>query len=745
MRLLVHFVLPLIAVMGVIAWALSPVTDRLIARWFQHDVEIRSRLIFNSVRDQVSQLSRDKSQRAMVTLFDRIAEDERVLAVGWCSPGGELQQTSKSWPRILDCADVSGDRESTFQARSLPRGRVLIANFPLGDDGPLLGRLVILNDMSFAADRGLAARLYLTGFLALIGIAAAGVTLLMAHLTLKGWIRSVRRSLKGESSGRASRWNDPQIAPVMGEIRQLLRDLDISRRTSTGIRVDWSPEALRHVLDNELPGAEILVVSNREPYIHNRDRDGKVILQRPASGLVAALEPVVQACGGTWIAHGSGSADRDTVDQYDRIAVPPHDPVYQLRRVWLSEEEQKGYYYGLANEGLWPLCHITFVRPVFRETDWDQYEAVNRKFADAVIEEAKSEQPIVLVQDYHFALLPQMVRERLPNAIIITFWHIPWPNSEVFGICPWRDKVLAGLLGSSVIGFHTQLHCNNFIESADRFMECHIDREHSTISVAGRATLVRPYPISIAWPPPVLKGIASTADCRSAVLARLGLPSDSLLAVGVERFDFTKGIPDRFRAVEILLERHPQWIGRFVLVQIAAPTRSQIPAYQAIHKEAEGIAAEVNARFGQGEYRPIVLVIEHHEPEQVYELFRAANLCIVNSLHDGMNLVAKEFVAARDDEQGVLILSTFTGASRELLEALIVNPFDARATAEAIDTALRMPAEQQAERMHLMREMVSENNIYLWAGRMLLDASRIRKRRQIESNIASVAATQESP
>jgi len=590
--------------------------------------------------------------------------------------------------------------------------------------------------MTFAANRSTAARLYLMGFLGLLGIAAAGVTVLMAQLTLRGWIQSVRQSLQGKSSAQSQLRADPQIAPVIGEIRQLLRDLDISRRTAAGIRVDWSPESLQSILENELPGVKVIVVSNREPYIHNRGRDGAIVLQRPASGLVTALEPIMRACRGTWIAHGSGTGDREAVDSNDRVTVPPKDPSYTLRRIWLSDREQEGYYYGLANEGLWPLCHITFVRPIFREPDWEQYVAVNQKFAEAVVKEASRDDPIVLVQDYHLALVPRMVREKLPNATIVTFWHIPWPNPEVFGICPWREEILSGLLGSSIIGFHTQLHCNNFIDAADRFMESHIDREHATVSIAGRHTLVRPYPISIAWPPAPLEGQAPTPECRAAVIARYQLSPNTLLGVGVERFDFTKGIPDRFRAVEILLERHPEWIGRFVFLQIAAPTRSKLPVYQGIQKEAESIADEINGRFGRGSYKPIVLVVQHQEPEQIFELLRAADICIVSSLHDGMNLVAKEFVAARDDERGVLILSTFAGASRELMEALIVNPFDARATADAVDAGLRMPPDQQAERMHLMREFVSENNVFFWAGRMLLDASRIRKRGRIESNIA---------
>ncbi|MDK9722988.1 MAG: trehalose-6-phosphate synthase [Rhodospirillales bacterium] len=740
MRLLLRFGAPLVIALALLAALLTPVADHLISRWFQHDVEMRSRLIFSSVHDSLADLVRTGSKKEIRVLFDRIAEDERVLAVGWCGTDAKMQLASKNWPRNLECKMPPSPLTSAFQTEALAQGSVLYGIFPLSADDPSIGQLAILHDLKFIESRSLTARLYMMGFLVLLAIVAATVTVLMAQLTLRSWIKSVRRALNapaGEfSQGQSA---DPQLAPMMGEIRQLLRDLDISRRTATGIRVDWSPDTLRQVLDNELPGVEVLVLSNREPYIHNHDSTGKIILQRPASGLVTALEPITRACRGTWVAHGSGSADKEMVDGKDHVPVPPDDPVYTLRRVWLSDDEQNGYYYGLSNEGLWPLCHITYVRPVFREQDWEQYVSVNRKFADAVVKEAKRPDPLVLVQDYHFALAPRMIRERLPQATIITFWHIPWPNSEVFGICPWREAILDGLLGSSVIGFHTQLHCNNFIETADRFIECHIDREQSTISVGGHCALVRPYPISIDWPPAALKGQAPVPDCRKEVFARYNLSKNMALAVGVERFDFTKGIPDRFRAVEILLENHPEWIGRFVLLQVAAPSRSKLAVYQEIQKETISVAKQVNDRFGTENYKPIILVAEHHEPEQVYELFRAADLCIVSSLHDGMNLVAKEFVAARDDEQGVLILSTFAGASRELMEALIVNPFDAKATADSIDQALRMPRDLQAERMHLMREMVSENNVYYWAGRMLLDASRIRKRGRIENSIAKAS------
>ena len=453
-------------------------------------------------------------------------------------------------------------------------------------------------------------------------------------------------------------------------------------------------------------------------------------MQRPASGLVTALEPVMRACSGTWIAHGSGSADRETVDRNDRVDVPPGHPQYRIRRIWLSPDEEAGYYGGFSNEGLWPLCHIAHVRPTFRSRDWDYYRVVNARFADAVVREATSDDPIVLVQDYHFALLPRMIRERLPKATVISFWHIPWPNPEAFAICPWRAEILDGLLGSSILGFHTQYHCNNFLDTVDRFLEARVDREQFNVTCRGEVTTVHPYPISIEWPPEPLATAKSIPEAREAVRVRLNLPRGHKLGVGIERLDYTKGIIERFNAVERLFEIYPQWVGRFTFVQIASPTRFTLAEYRVHAERVEERAREINGRFSAAARPPIILLAEHHEPNAVYEYHRAADFCFVSSLHDGMNLVAKEFVAAREDEQGVLILSQFAGAARELPEALIVNPYDADQCAQALQLALTMSTEEQRDRMRLMRSLVREFNVYRWAGRMLLDASAMRQRRR---------------
>lgn len=742
MRLAFRFVLPLLVLLGGIAWAAAPLVGDLIGRWFRTDVESRSRLVFHSVHDTVLTLvlatDDRRAGRKIDELFKRISQDERLLAIGLCSPAGKLLQKSSAWPKTLPCPPAP-TAEQTFLPQHLDTGSVLTASFPLAVDRTELGYLVILHDLSFIERRSSSAETYLAIFLGLLATAAAGVTVLVARLTLRHWTRAVRKGLAYGSDAEKEDGKVPvEVQPLIREMRKILRAMDAPRSLTEAIRVDWGPDSLRSLLRNELPDAQVMVVSNREPYIHNLNHD-EVIVQRPASGLVTALEPIMRACGGTWIAHGSGSADQLRVDDSDRLGVPPDQPSYTLRRIWLSDEEQDGYYYGFANEGMWPLCHIAFVRPTFRASDWEHYVAVNRKFADAVVAEARTPNPVVLVQDYHFALLPRMVRERLPDATIVTFWHIPWPNPEVFSICPWKEEILSGLMGSSILGFHTQFHCLNFLESVDRFMECQIDREHSTVSACSGTTLVRPYPISIEWPPAALAGQPPVTECAAAVRQRFALKPGTRVAVGVERFDYTKGIADRFRAVESLLENHPEWVGRFTLIQVAAPTRSRLSAYRDTQAEAEALVAAINARFGRDDWQPIILAATHHEPDAVFTLFRAADLCLVSSLHDGMNLVAKEFVAARDDEDGVLVLSTFAGASRELQEALIVNPYDIRSMGEAIHAGLSMPVDQRRERMKLMREMVGEHNIYYWAGRMLLDAARIRKRRHIERQIAVVS------
>jgi len=464
-------------------------------------------------------------------------------------------------------------------------------------------------------------------------------------------------------------------------------------------------------------------------------REGLAVMLRkkiecvvPASGLVTALEPVLAACEGTWIAHGSGDADSEIVGPDGKLKVPPEEPQYTLRRVWLTKEEEEGYYYGFANEGLWPLCHIAHTRPVFRAGDWKYYQFVNEKFAQAALEELKGvSEPCVLIQDYHFALLPRLLKEKRPDARVALFWHIPWPNPESFGICPWQRELLHGMLGADLIGFHIQFHCNNFLETVDRVLESRIEWEHFAVRRGNHMTYVKPYPISIAYPHyPTARSVnRAPVHARLEVLRDFGVQARHL-GVGVDRIDYTKGILERLHGIERFLEKYPEYQGQFTFVELGAPSRTHIKQYQDLIAAVEAEADRINWRYQTKEWKPIILLKKHHSHEEIRPFYEAADICLVTSLHDGMNLVAKEFVAAREDEQGVLILSRFTGAARELRDALIVNPYDTEELAEAIHGALTMPTEEQGARMRRMRDTLSDRNVYRWAANLITDLVQIR-------------------
>jgi trehalose-6-phosphate synthase len=735
-RLSLRFVLPLALVLGLFAYAAVPLTDNLALRWFVKDLDIRSRLVANALHDPLLQYVPQKARRKITELLERTTQDERLYALAFCDPGGTVLYKTATYPESLGCwmqLPGAGPRQSLVH---LPQGSVHVAESMLNQDSHYLGKLMLLHDMSFIERRSADTRKYVISLFAVLAVVVSLITVFIAHLSWRGWFNAARSIVRGDFMQRAESRTPPEMLPLVGDLRALLHEINVERQGQDNVSQLWTAERLRALLQNEMVGDQVLVVSNREPYIHTATPNG-IEVRRPASGLVTAVEAVMRACSGTWIAHGSGSADREAVDRNDRVQVPPSNPSYTLRRVWLSKEEEQGYYYGFANEGLWPLCHIAHVRPVFRSTDWEQYVAVNRRFADAVVKEARTDDPVVLVQDYHFALLPRMVSQALPKATIITFWHIPWPNSESFGICPWREEILDGLLGSTILGFHTPFHRKNFLETADRYLETRIESEASTISYGGQLTQVEHYPISIAWPEPGRMRGPDMGGCRATIRRDLGLEDGHLLGIGVDRLDYTKGILERFQAVERMLELHPEMIGRFTFVQIAAPSRSSLDEYQNFEARVRSLAQRINQRYSNGTYQPIVLKAEHHDQDRLDVYYRAADVCMVTSLHDGMNLVAKEFIASRDDERGVLILSQFTGAARELHEALIINPYHIEQGADALHRALTMPEVEQRERMRSMRLLVKDFNVYRWAGRMLLDAARLRQRERVMTKIRS--------
>jgi trehalose-6-phosphate synthase len=728
--IILRFVLPLALASAVVAYFAMPHIDQMLAEWFRGDIELRASLIEGSMEERVADLVSHHDKIGLRKYLSRVAVDKRLSAILVCDADGTLfYRTAPTAPEI-SCGLSSAPSPGASQIIRLPSGAMHVAGFLIARPDKPAFSVYVAHDLGFAATRQTRARRYLIAFTAVSVVVIGLLVVLIAWFMLRRWaailigdIRS-RRFLDDAHSS-------PLSMPVLSQVRQVMREIEETQRLEIDYRENWTAQALHQVVRDHLRSPQMIVVSNREPYIHDRGDDGRPLVHLPASGMVTALEPIVRACSGTWIAHGSGTADRQVVDIHDRIRVPPSDPAYLLRRVWLTQEEEEGYYYGFSNEGLWPLCHLAYVRPAFRESDWQTYRAVNEKFASVVAREARESNPVVLIQDYHFALLPRLVRQRKPNATIVLFWHIPWPNAETFGVCPWKHEMLLHLLSADILGFHTRYHCQNFLATVDRFVECQIDHEHMTVTLQGHVCHVVPYPISIEWPPRQLDHLPPVTLARADVRRRYGIRAGVSLGIGVERWDFTKGIVERFQAVEFLLDRRPQLRGRVSLLQIAAPSRSKLPAYRALQEQTLCEVERINSKFRTDSWQPIVLVDTQQTPDAVWELYRAADFCIVNSLHDGMNLVAKEFAAARDDEDGVLILSTFAGASRELLEALLVNPFDVSETAAAIETAIEMPRDQRRERMQLMRRTVKENNVYRWAGRMLMDAARVRQRQAL--------------
>lgn len=612
---------------------------------------------------------------------------------------------------------------------------------PLYSNGHITGVLLVLEDAGYIRDEGAAvwqrSFLRVAAFVVLI----VGVTLVMVRWFLTRPMARVVERLRRVRLGHArvgEEGDDHGNTAELNLFMPLAREVETMAESLIGARAaaaaearlrdagehQWTAERLAvHVRDRS-GSSRIFVVSNREPYMHER-RGRETVCVVPPSGLVTAIEPVLRACDGVWLAHGSGNADSSTVDEFDRLRVPPEDPRYSLRRVWLSSEEEQGYYDGFANEGLWPLCHIAHTRPIFRSSDWESYQRVNEKFAAALLEEMEGcADPVVFVQDYHFALLPKLMKAARPDARVAIFWHIPWPNPEAFGICPWQAELLDGLLGADLIGFHIPLHCNNFLSTVDRVLESRTDREHMTARRRGHTTTVRPYPVSVA-----MNGInrerSGWESTRGELLEEFGVRCDALV-LGVDRLDYTKGIVERLLAIEQLLEAHPWHLERLTMVQIAAPSRTRISSYTDLRRRVEETVERINSRYQTAHWRPIVLIERQCSHEEVNRWYRAAEVCLVTSLHDGMNLVAKEYLAARDDEDGVLVLSKFTGAAVELGDALLVNPYDIEGVAEAIHRGLEMPRGDRRIRMQRMRRHLMEHNVYRWAANILGDLRELR-------------------
>jgi trehalose-6-phosphate synthase len=742
--MILRLVIPLTVSVLIVSLVYAAYEIRTERRNLQNDLTRRSALLAENLQESLEASPNKINDRNLNHLVERYVQREHLLGAAVYANSGEevaithaLPPTLSTRPRVAAKAAEKNEPAGVFQKEN--GSPAYLYALPLHRDENVIGSVLVIYDTGFIQSR------------VWYALRDALLNTLLQTLLITALAFFLVRWMFTSPLSKTAKWlqrlrSDPSdSAPALprGEIfdeihkeaRRLARDLSSARAAAheeAQLRESqlsqWTAQRLRVSLQTKLQGDSLYVVSNREPYMHVFDEKHEVRVLVPASGVVTALEPVLQACEGTWVANGSANADREVVDEHDRLPVPPHRPTYTLRRVWLSAEEERGYYEGFSNEGLWPLCHIAHTRPLFRPVDWMYYQRINRRFADAVLTEMENaKSPVLLVQDYHFALLPKMVKEARPDVRVAMFWHIPWPNAEAFGICPWQRELVEGLLGADLVGFHIQTHCNNFLQTVDRAVEALTDWDRFEVSRKGHVTRVRPYPISVAFPAENngAQVIRISGEGRAALFAELGVEA-SLLGVGVDRLDYTKGIIERFRGIERFLELYPIYERRFCFVQIGAPSRTVIPRYQNFLDEVTAEADRINARFQAGRWKPIVLLKRHHSHEEIDRYFRAASVCMVTSLHDGMNLVAKEFIASRDDMRGALILSTFTGAARELGDALLVNPYDVDQVAHAIRQALEFDEEEQASRMSHMRKTVYENNVYRWAANLLSDLTEIR-------------------
>jgi alpha,alpha-trehalose-phosphate synthase [UDP-forming] len=474
------------------------------------------------------------------------------------------------------------------------------------------------------------------------------------------------------------------------------------------------------------PEESLIVVSNREPYEHRWGEDvGEIRVKRPAGGLTSALDPLLQTVGGVWIAWGSGDADAAVVDEDDRIRVPPEDPKYTLRRLWLDQHDVNRYYLGYANQFLWPICHYRPALTRVRARYWERYRRVNRRFAEAVLDEARSSAAAVWVQDYHLALAPGFVRARRPDLSLAHFWHIPWPPVEIFEVTPQAEALIRGLLANDLMGFQLPSHRSNFLRCAQALVGAEVDWQNHTASIDGHTCHVRDFPISIDTAAFTAAATVPDAEAAVARLRERYCPDGGQLGVGIDRMDYSKGLPEKLKALDLLFERYPEYHGRFTFVQVGVPSRTDIEAYDELTQKVERLVWEINDRYRTPDWQPVHLIKQSLPAERLAILYRAADVCIVASLRDGMNLVAKEFIACQADERGVLLLSKFAGAALELEHALQVNPYDPEDFASILHDALRLGPEERAERIRAAR--AGMRSIYDWMADIFEEWGRIRR------------------
>ena len=743
MKRILLFILPILILVAIVFTIFGIMQVRFEEKQSMDDLQRKAKTVAESIELSARHILINNDSKFANRLVESFQKRERLQGCVIYDKDGQIlaiterisDWSQKDRPYLKDILDTKAPHGALEKFKEYSVYSYILP--VLDDENNILGSVEVIYDTSylFTTLAELWRRISITliiliSLIALIAFLIQRQIFILPVRRLTQWFTHFQ---KGETDKLRPFEEKGEFGKLVSEVEQVALGLRVARKVVTEeahVRLQkeelWTEGKLRDLIHAKLGEDALFVVSNREPYLHVIDEDtGMTKCIRPASGVVTAIDPILRACGGTWIAHGSGDADKKYVNSKDKLGVPPDDIRYVLRRVWLTKEEEEGYYYGFANEGLWPLCHVTHTRPIFRETDWQMYKKVNQIFAKAILEELPARNPFVFIQDYHFTLLPKMIKDKRSDVTIALFWHIPWPNPEVFAICPYQQEILDGMLACDLIGFHVQYHCNNFLDTTNRLVECRVDTEKFSVIRANKETSIRAMPISVDG---YLNADTPAGEARQIDKIRKEFQLEGkIIALGVDRIDYTKGIIERILAIDRFLEKYPQYKNKFVFIQLAAPSRTHIKRYHELMGEIDDLIEKKNWKYSDGNWKPIIYLKRHFSPEEIRPYYTLANLCIVSSLHDGMNLVAKEYVASKEDLNGVLILSRFTGAARELTDAVQINPYSIEEFAEAIKFSIELPEDEKRKRMENMRQVIKENNVYRWAGNIITELTALKK------------------
>lgn len=743
MKRILLFILPFLIIITAALTIFGIMQVRFEEEKLLDELARKARAVADSMEFSVRQALINNEERSIIRIVEKFQKRERMQGCAIYDGEGRLLAITERFAEWIDkdkpyIKSVITSKHNRSGIEGYKNYKVYSYAIPiLDDEGKVVGVEELMYDTSymFAELAELWKHLSIT-LIALVLFIIAIALLIQKHIfvtpveKLTDWFKRFQR---GEIDEKHPIKGKGELAKLASEVEQVALGLRVARKVVTEeaqVRISkdelWTEAKLKDLVKAKLGDNPFIVVSNREPYMHIIDeRTGNVKCVRPASGVVTAIDPIMRSCGGTWVAHGSANADRKVVNSKDKLGVPPNDNRYILKRLWLTKEEEDGYYYGFSNEGLWPLCHITHTRPVFRQSDWEIYKKVNRKFAESIIEELPSQNPFVFIQDYHFTMLPKFIKEKRPDATVALFWHIPWPNPEVFSICPYQEEILDGMLSCDLIGFHVQYHCNNFLDTANRLLESRVDTERFSVIRSGKETFIRSFPISIDQN--INANVTNEDKEEIARIKREFELQGKIVALGVDRIDYTKGLVERMHALDRFFSKYPDYKNKLVFIQLAAPSRTHIKRYHDLISEIEELVEKVNWKHSDGDWQPIIYLKGHFSPDEIKPYYLLADMCIVSSLHDGMNLVAKEYVSAKNDLTSTLILSRFTGASRELEGAVQINPYSYEEFADAVKFAIEMPDSEKKRRMSEMRSRIAANNIYKWAADIITQITAIKK------------------